>query len=140
MPTITKAWKVVSRTNKKLFSAAFALKAAFTLKDDIKAGLCLRYIRGTWTKPRIKGSRIFVFSDPVSARRWAGTHKKYAVWECMAEDAVPVDGCSVSDPVGFWQCFNGETPMRVFRMTPPGTLGATAVMITRRCKCPARIP
>lgn len=95
--------------------------------DKREALFCLRYRIGKATKPKIPGSRLYVF-DTLSdakefARKW---FKDYVILECVGTNPQPIKNYVINDNdiINFWKAKRNRKPTSKFARLniPPGTL------------------
>ena len=133
---ITKAWKVVRPSGRKLRSVVM---------KDKPCGL--RYVKGKWTRPKIKDSKIFVFDNLSDACDFAVSRFDSRIYECDALNAAPLKAGCCEQPEMFWEWWRNASQedqacpcacripapcMLGWSQSPAGTLGCDAVRITRK--------
>jgi hypothetical protein len=136
MKSLQKHYKVVQRFGGNLYS--FNIKPQFGAEER---GTCMLYTPHTWTVPKIKHSKLFIFKKLdyallminrfVDSRGW----KNFEVWECEVKKPEPLDimsadlcACEIEEIEQQWRLGLFQIELE----TPSGTIAASKVKLIKR--------
>lgn len=128
-----KVYKVVDVANSGIM---------YSVSVPRSAAHCLRYSIGQWIKPKIEGSKIFVFDTLAHAKDFAGVG--HSVFECeytgkaIRPNYMCYDFEYMRKVSQFWQAYHGgeecirSNNVSNTNMLPDGTLYVDAIRLVRK--------
>jgi hypothetical protein len=118
-------YKLLAVKNKQLYS-----HISYSRSDN-PCGI--RYKVNKWIKPKIKNSKLFVFDNLFSLRKYNSGMAKHTVYKCEVENPEYCKKLSLVYKDAIMNFWNGSNTVNT--MTPPyGTIECDAVKITKRVK------
>ena len=124
--------------NKKYYKVVRAAKGK--LGSALSCKHSIQYKVRKWTKPKLKYSKLFVFTDLKFARDFK-EHQSYrtlaeelVIYECRVKEPISINYISTysKDDEWFWQAMKDGRPLFTSSRVPIGTMVADEVKLTRK--------